>query len=89
MAPGTLGNASVQVSLSKHYEGAKCLMNMALLPSFLRYLNCWKVKVDIIKADITKLDTIKVDTIKVDIIKADTIKADTMRLYKIRQTKLR
>ena len=35
MAPGTLGNASVQVALSKHYEGAKGLMNIALLPRFL------------------------------------------------------
>ena len=35
MAPGTLGNASVQVALSKHYEGAKGLMNMALLPKDL------------------------------------------------------
>ena len=32
MAPGTLGNAIVQVALSKHYKGAKGLMNIALLP---------------------------------------------------------
>ena len=37
MAPGTLGNAIVQVALSKHYKGAKGLMNIALLPRFMHY----------------------------------------------------
>ena len=33
MAPGTLENLRMQLALSKYYEGAKGLMNMAHLPN--------------------------------------------------------
>ena len=33
LAPGTLENVSMQVALSKHYEGAKGRMKMADLPN--------------------------------------------------------